>query len=409
MRRYALLVLCSASSLGTVSHAQTLRDRTFCDSAPIFEGVNGEPAPSLIGQDFSNPATRAAIGHNEFRRVAVNGSERPNTIVNQWPKPGVPIVNHFLLLCVSAGNIHQDTPPPPPIIPPVVPAHPTPPPPPQPQKCPDGTLAPVGGVCPAQPQHGTQVCPDGSRIDSTATCPGPKPENPCPGGNVDPATGQCERPPPPPPPQPKCPDGTVQPVGGICPPSTETSTEPKGCPEGSSPAADGTCQAPTTQDPCKGGVLNPATGKCESEPPKVEVPNVSGETEEQAIRILERAGFTVARDCCSHSPYEEGRVAYTQPGPGELIPKGSQITYMMSEVSPPPLPPWLIVIATIATLAVAALAWLATPKRPRISVRLPFEPTATVAWGDPMKPEVEVAIPAITSNVEFPPYKERKS
>ena len=78
---------------------------------------------------------------------------------------------------------------------------------------------------------------------------------------------------------------------------------------------------------------------------------------------------------------------------------------MMSER---PWPSWLLIVAALATLAVvAALAWLAFPKRPRISVRLPLDPTATVAWGDPIVPEVEVSMPGITSSVEFPPYKER--
>jgi len=405
MRRHTLLLLCIASSLGTAAHAQALRDRSFCDQAPIFEGVNGEPAPNLIGRNTSSPKTQSAIGHNEVRRVGVNGSEPAGTIVSQWPQPGVPVVNHFLLLCVSAGNLQPPPTPPPP--------QQEPPPPPQPQKCPDGTVAPIGTKCqkPQQPEHTTQLCPDGSTIDSTATCPGPKPDNPCPGGKIDPATEQCQKPPPPPddqqpPPPVKCADGTVQPAGGTCPPAADENTQPKGCPEGTSKAADGTCQATGTDRQCEVGAFNPATGKCEAQPPpKVAVPDVSGEPEEQATQELKQAGFTVTRLCCEKSPYGKGRVAYTLPGPGEEMPQGSEVAYMMSEVR---WPTWLLVLVGLASaVAVAALAWLAIPKRPRMGVRLPLDPTATVVWGDPIAPEIEIAMPAITSTAKLPPDKER--
>jgi hypothetical protein len=132
---------------------------------------------------------------------------------------------------------------------------------------------------------------------------------------------------------------------------------------------------------------------------------VSGETEEQAVWTLKQAGFAVQSECCEKSRYEKGRVVFTQPGASELTPKGSVVAYMLSK---PRWPTWLLIIGGLATLAVVAvLSWLAIPKRPRISVRLPETPTAGVTWGDPIAPEVEVTMPPITSNVEFPPYKER--
>jgi hypothetical protein len=132
---------------------------------------------------------------------------------------------------------------------------------------------------------------------------------------------------------------------------------------------------------------------------------VSGETEEQAVWALKQAGFAVRPDCCEKSRYGKGRVVFTRPGAGELIPKGSVVGYMLSK---PRWPAWLLILGGLATLAaVAVLSWLAIPKRPRISVQLPETPTAEVTWGDPIAPEVEVTMPPITSNVEFPPYKER--
>jgi hypothetical protein len=78
---------------------------------------------------------------------------------------------------------------------------------------------------------------------------------------------------------------------------------------------------------------------------------------------------------------------------------------MMSEVR---WPTWLLVLVGLASaVAVAALAWLAIPKRPRMGVRLPLDPTATVVWGDPIAPEIEIAMPAITSTAKLPPDKER--
>jgi beta-lactam-binding protein with PASTA domain len=138
----------------------------------------------------------------------------------------------------------------------------------------------------------------------------------------------------------------------------------------------------------------------------VRVPDVSGETEQQAIDALAQAGLRPSGECCIQSSLPKGRVVYTEPSAGEQIASGTRVTYMLSEGSG--WPTWLLILVGLASAAaVAALAWLAIPKRPRISVRLPLDPTATVVWGDPISPDIETAIPAITSTVEFPPYKER--
>ncbi len=72
-------------------------------------------------------------------------------------------------------------------------------------------------------------------------------------------------------------------------------------------------------------------------PPLVAVPNVSGKSSGDAKSALEAAGFLYASSGAFHETLAEGRVIHTEPGGGQLAPKGSRITAIVSK-GPKPFP-----------------------------------------------------------------------
>jgi serine/threonine-protein kinase len=73
------------------------------------------------------------------------------------------------------------------------------------------------------------------------------------------------------------------------------------------------------------------------EPAPVDVPDVSGQTEEDATRALEDAGFKVkTTDGTADTPEQDGTVVDQQPQPGEQAKKGSTVTITIGKFEPTP-------------------------------------------------------------------------
>jgi membrane peptidoglycan carboxypeptidase len=64
---------------------------------------------------------------------------------------------------------------------------------------------------------------------------------------------------------------------------------------------------------------------------KGNVPNVRGQDVNDAVRALQRAGFGTRVSGSTPSPFPEGTVAETSPGPGSSVAKGTTITIIVSQ------------------------------------------------------------------------------
>ena len=123
-----------------------------------------------------------------------------------------------------------------------------------------------GALCPPVP---TQICPDGSVIPATSTCPpAPVQTQICPDGSVVAVTSTC----PPAPVQTQiCSDGSVIPVTSTCPPAPiQTQT----CSDGSEIPATSTCPSPGLAPPhrCWDGSIVSDPSSCSFAPPSAPSP-----------------------------------------------------------------------------------------------------------------------------------------
>jgi hypothetical protein len=287
-----------------------------------------------------------------------------------------------------------------------------PPTPPRTKQCPGGLVLAIAEPCPAPPQRKTKQCPGGLVVAIAEPCPAPPPQktNQCPGGLVVAIAEPC--PAPPPPKTKQCPGGPAVPVAEPCPPppcahgTRNPATgrcEPVCQPGSTYDSGTRQCEPPTCQE---GAKYNPATGRCQQTPSTAVVPELAGKGERYAIDSLRNAGFTFVGVCCVQSNIVRGNVAFTKPRGGSRLPPQSQIIYVLS-TGPVGRPSLLLLIGAVAAgLIGAAAAWVFIPKRPRISVRIPVAPAVAVAWGDPIQAVIDVEMPTVTSNVEFPPYKD---
>ena len=87
------------------------------------------------------------------------------------------------------------------------------------------------------------------------------------------------------------------------------------------------------QDPAAGDEIprgDTVTIAVSSGPPEVEVPDVTGRPENEALGILQDAGFRISRDTEASSEIEEGHIIRTEPGAHELARKGSTVVMVVS-------------------------------------------------------------------------------
>jgi len=83
--------------------------------------------------------------------------------------------------------------------------------------------------------------------------------------------------------------------------------------------------------------INISNGKAPPPPPKVKVPNVVGETQQQAMADLKAAGFSVVvQTVIVADQTQDGIVQSQSPAGGTKAPPGSAVTIVVGKFGPKP-------------------------------------------------------------------------